>query len=449
VELGVWLHEEDRNSYLKLLGDNGYVHNYAAEMRRKDGEIFSVLFSGVLLEIAGNPCVLSAVMEITEQKRLQNQLYQSQKMDVVGQLAGGIAHDFNNMLAGIMAAAELLKLRLPNDEKNQKMINTIIDATTRSADLTRELLTFSRKGASVSNPVQIHDTITAVMSLLERTIDKKIQLISQLEGESPVILGDQSQLQNALLNLGINARDAMPNGGTLTYSTAIRDLDSAACRTLGTSLAPGRYLEIAVSDTGVGMAKELMGHIFEPFFTTKAIGKGTGLGLAAVYGTIQSHRGDLHVQSEPGIGSIFKIYLPLIEECSVHQVCSLEAISGSGGILLVDDEEILRNIGRDLLENLGYTVHLAENGEHALEVFAEYHGEISLVMLDMMMPVMGGKEAFLRLREHSPKLKILFCSGFSHDGTGDELVKLGASGFIQKPYNRSELSRAVAEVMRG
>jgi PAS domain S-box-containing protein len=447
VELGVWLREDDRNSYLKLLRDNGYVHNYEAEMRRKNGEIFQVLFSGVLLEIAGNPCVLSAVMEISEQKRLQNQLYQSQKMDVVGQLAGGIAHDFNNMLAGIMAAAELLKLRLPADDKNQKMVNTIIDATTRSADLTRELLTFSRKGTAASNPVHIHDTIAAVMSLLERTVDKSIRLSSRFEGECPLVLGDQSQLQNALLNLGVNARDAMPNGGTLTYSTALRDLDSVACRTLGISLAPGRYLEIAVSDTGVGMTKAIMEHIFEPFFTTKIVGKGTGLGLAAVYGTIQNHHGELHVQSEPGAGSIFKIYLPMIEECSVPQICSLEAVSGSGGVLLVDDEKILRDIGRDLLEDLGYSVFLAENGEHALEVFSEHYSDISLVILDVMMPKMGGKEAFIRLREQSPDLKILFCSGFSHESTSEELVQLGASGFIQKPYNRSELSRAVAKAI--
>ena len=448
VELGVWQHESDRNSYLQLLRENGYVHNYEAEMRRKDGTLFPVLFSGALLEIAGKSCVLSAVMEITEQKLLQNQLYQSQKMDVVGQLAGGIAHDFNNMLAGIMAAAELLKLRLPSDERNHKMVDTIIEATRRSADLTRELLTFSRKGTAVSNPVRIHDTIAVVMSLLERTIDKKIRLTARLEGGNPLVMGDQTQLQNALLNLGVNARDAMPHGGTLTYATAIRSLDYAACRSLGIALAPGRYLEIAVSDTGVGMTKTVMEHIFEPFYTTKGVGKGTGLGLAAVYGTVQSHQGELHVQSEPGVGSLFKIYLPMLEESSILPECTAEAIAGSGGILLVDDEEILRDVGRDLLEDLGYTVYLAENGEHALEVFAVHRGEISLVMLDMMMPKMGGKEAFLRLREQAPELKVLFCSGFSHEGTGDELVRLGASGFIHKPYNRSELSRAVAEALK-
>ncbi len=447
VELGVWRHESVRGSYLKLLRENGHVHNFEADMRRKDGEEFPVLFSGVLLEIGGNSCVLSAVMEITEQKRLQSQLLQSQKMDVVGQLAGGIAHDFNNMLAGIMAAAELLKRRLPGDERNGKLVETILEATTRSADLARELLTFSRKSTAVSQPVRINDTIAAVMSMLERTIDKQIQLTCRLGCGNPVVMGDQTQLQNALLNLGVNARDAMPHGGALSIATTVRTLDESSCRTLGVSIAPGRYLEITVSDTGVGMTREVMEHIYEPFFTTKAVGKGTGLGLAAVYGTVRGHGGGLFVQSEPGAGSVFKIYLPMVEEGLVSSVGSGDAVAGDGGILLVDDEKILRDVGRDLLEDLGYTVFLADNGEHALEVFGTHRSEISLVMMDMIMPKMGGKEAFLRLRELAPELKVLFCSGFSREGTGDELVGLGASGFIQKPYNRGELSRAVVEAL--
>lgn len=447
VELGIWLHESDRERYLQMLRDNGYVHNIEVRARRKGGDVLHTIISSAMLKIGGRSFVLATIMDISEQKRLQNQLLQSQKMDVVGQLAGGIAHDFNNMLAGIMAAAELLKRRLPSDEINHKMVNTIIEATTRSADLTRELLTFSRKRTAVSTPVLINDTIAAVMSLLELTIDKQIMLTTRLESGNPVVMGDQTQLQNALLNLGVNARDAMPEGGTLTYATAVRALDEAACRSLGISLPPGRYLEIAVSDTGTGMTKAVMEHIFEPFFTTKGVGKGTGLGLAAVYGTVRSHQGEMCVQSEPGAGSVFKIYLPMIAEETLPLVRTGETVAGKGGVLLVDDEEILRDVGRELLEDLGYTVYLAENGERALEVFAAHRSEISLAMLDMNMPKMGGKEAFLRLRDQAPELKVLFCSGFSREGTGDEMVGMGASGFIQKPYNRSELSRAVAEAL--
>ncbi len=447
VELGVWLHESDRERYLQLLKANGHVYNFETEMRRKQGEVFSVLFSGVQLEIAGKMCVLSAVMEITEQKRLQNQLHQAQKMDVVGQLAGGIAHDFNNMLAGIMAAAELLKRRLAHDDKNSKLAATIIEAATRSADLTSELLTFSRKGPAVSSPIRINDTIIAVMSLLKRTIDKQIQLTSRLDQGNPVIMGDQTQLQNALLNLGVNARDAMPQGGTLAYATTVKTLDEASFHSMGISRAAGRYLEITVSDTGDGMTNEVLQHIFEPFFTTKGVGKGTGLGLASVYGAVKSHGGEISVQSQPGTGSVFRIFLPLVSDDPDRQNIPDEAVGGSGGILLVDDEEMLRSVGRDLLEDLGYTVFLAKNGEHALQVFDAHRKEIALVILDMIMPKMGGKEAFLRLRKQLPELKVLFCSGFSREGTGDELVGLGANGFIQKPYNRNDLSRKVSEVL--
>lgn len=447
LELGVWLHESDRNRYLQLLKADGHVHNFETEMRRKQGDVFTVLFSGVQLEIAGKSSVLSAVMDITEQKRLQNQLHQAQKMDVVGQLAGGIAHDFNNMLAGIMAAAELLKRRLAHDDKNSRLAETIIEAATRSADLTSELLTFSRKGTAVSAPIRINDTITVVMSLLKRTIDRQIQLETRLDQNNPVIMGDQTQLQNALLNLGVNARDAMPRGGTLTFTTTIKSLDEASFRSMGIFRATGRYLEIAVTDTGVGMTNDVMEHIFEPFFTTKDIGKGTGLGLASVYGAVKNHDGEISVQSQPGIGSVFRIFLPLVCDSPDRQYLPDEAVGGSGGILLVDDEEMLRSVGRDLLEDLGYTVFLAKNGEHALEVYADHHPEISLVILDMIMPKMGGKEAFLRLREQSPELKVLFCSGFSREGTGDELAGLGADGFIQKPYNRNDLSRKVSDLM--
>ncbi len=448
VELGIWLNESERNRYLQLLKDNDYVHNIEVGACRKGGEEFDTIVSATLLKIGDRPFVLAAIMDISEQKRLQNLLLQSQKMDVVGQLAGGIAHDFNNMLAGIMAAAELLKRRLHCDDKNHKMVDIIIEATTRSADLTRELLTFSRKGTAVSNLVCIHDTIAVVISLLEHTIDKQIELTRNLDSGNPFVLGDQTQLQNALLNLGVNARDAMPDGGTLTYATAVKTLDESACRLMGISLAPGSYLEIAVSDTGVGMTKEVMEHIFEPFFTTKQVGKGTGLGLAAIYGTVRSHQGELYVQSEPGVGSVFKIYLPMIEGGAVSPICNEDSVAGKGGILLVDDEKILRDVGRNLLEDLGYTVYLAEHGEQALEVFAAHRGDILLVMLDMIMPKMGGKEVLLRLRELDPEVRVLFCSGFNREGTGEELLALGARGFIQKPYNRSELSRAVADALR-
>ncbi|MDU0460434.1 MAG: Cache 3/Cache 2 fusion domain-containing protein [Geobacteraceae bacterium] len=447
IELSLWQKEKEYDSFLKMLRENGEVHNFEAVMRRKNGEEISVLCSGTRLEIAGKPLVLSAVMDVTEQKRLQNQLHQLQKMEVVGQLAGGIAHDFNNMLTGILASAEILRRRLADDEKNSKMVGNIIEAATRSADLTHDLLTISRKSPTVLTPVAINESVSSVIGMLEHTIDKRIRIAANLASSNPVVMCDQTQLNNILLNLGVNARDAMPEGGTLTYSTAERMLDEMSCRSMGFSIKPGRYLELAVSDTGVGMTADILEHIFEPFFTTKPSGKGTGLGLASVYGTVKNHHGEVIVQSQPGFGSIFKVYLPLVSAGSCEQAAEGVVVRGSGGILLVDDEEMLRSVGRELLEDLGYKVFLAENGEQALEVYAAHRDGIALVMLDVIMPRMGGREACLRLRELEPGLKVLFCSGFSREGTENELLEMGANGFIHKPYNLSELSRAVAGVL--
>ena len=448
LELGVWLHEADRNRYLQILRENGFVSNFEAQMRRKGGEEFTVYFSGTLLEIAGKSYALSAVMDISELKRLQTQIIQSQKMEVVGQLAGGIAHDFNNMLAGIMSAADLLKFRMSGEDRNMKLVETILNAATRSAELTRELLVFSRKGRTNKNvPVVINDIITAVIDLLERTIDKRIHLIARLDAENSTVNGDSTLLQNALLNLGVNARDAMPEGGTLTYSTLIVTLDDAFCKYNHDSIAPGRYLQISVSDTGVGIPKEIIDRIFEPFFTTKETGKGTGLGLAAVYGTVKDHHGSINVCSEPGNGTIFNLFIPLSSaECKA--ALPIEGIfHGSGGILLVDDEEMIRSMAKELLTELGYTVYMAEDGYKAQEIYALHKEEITLVVLDMIMPKMNGKETYLKLREINPDVRVLLCSGFHREGTTQELIEFGAKGFIKKPYSMIELSQAVSEAV--
>jgi nitrogen-specific signal transduction histidine kinase/CheY-like chemotaxis protein len=382
-----------------------------------------------------------------EKKQLQEQLHQVQKMDVIGQLAGGIAHDFNNMLTGIMASADLLKLRLSEDDLNMKLVNTILNAATRSADLTRDLLSFSRKGTKETLPVAINETIIAVIGLLERTLDKSIHLVTRLEADDPIVMGDMAQLQNALLNLGVNARDAMPEGGILTYATALVSLNDTDCQSHQILLKPGKYLQISVSDTGVGIPREILSRIFEPFFTTKSPGKGTGLGLAAVYGTVRDHQGSINVYSEPGNGTVFNVYLPVSSE---NKSLSEEddAVMGDGGILLVDDEPILLSAGQALLEDLGYTVYLAEDGNQALHIYAQEQAHIQLVLLDMVMPGLNGKETLLQLREINPRVRVVFCSGFHREGTNGDLRQLGAQGFIQKPYSRSALGRVVADVIR-
>jgi len=405
-------------------------------------------FMGELKTLRGSLITMMDVMatRFNQQTRLQDQLHQAQRMEVIGQLAGGIAHDFNNMLAGIMVSAELLKRRLKGDEGNLKLITTILEASRRSADLTRELLAFSRKGLSAFLPLSIHGSITSVIAILERTLSKNISIETRLLAENHVVKGDEALLQNALLNLAINARDAMPDGGVLSLSTANVFLDSAAVINQPFEVSPGHFLELSLSDTGIGMTSEIIEHIFEPFFTTKDQGKGTGLGLAAVYGTVSQHHGTINVYSEPGLGTVFKVYLPVSDETPVV-ASEGEAVSRNGGILYVDDEAILLSTGQSLLEDLGYSVLLAENGMQAIEIYAREREHIQLILLDMIMPGLNGKETFLQLLEIDPDVRVLFCSGVHQEGTAEELIQLGAKGFIQKPYSRVALSRAVAKAI--
>jgi len=382
---------------------------------------------------------------LLEQKRMEEQIRQTQKMEVVGQLAGGVAHDFNNMLTAILGSAELMVKYVKDNSGAMKLLANIQKAASRSADLTGQLLAFSRKGQKNSLYVCIDTSIQEVISLLERTIDKNITLETRLTANKTCIIGDPALLQNALLNLGVNARDAMSEGGVISFATANVELDSDYCESSSFEITPGPYIEISVSDTGTGITKENIQHIFEPFFTTKEVGKGTGLGLAAVYGTVTDHHGCITISSEPGLGTVFKLYLPLSSEKNMEVTSCSELVRGTGGVLLVDDEEILRSVGKSLLEELGYRVYLAEDGEQALEVYGREREHISLVILDMVMPVMGGKEALVRLRERYPDIRILISSGFNQEGSVDELKRLGAQGFLNKPYLLNELSRAVAE----
>jgi two-component system, cell cycle sensor histidine kinase and response regulator CckA len=401
-----------------------------------------------LFDAAGQPRYLLSISEdITEKKSVEEQLRQAQKMDVVGQLAGGIAHDFNNMLTGIIGAAEMLNWRLGDDPYNAKLTGVILEAATRSADLTRQLLAFSRKGKITSTAISINDCINAVVAILERTIDKRITLEVQLRAENPIVIGDPGLLQNALLNLAINARDAMAEGGTLSFATANLELGPSGALPHQALLSPGAYLEIAVSDTGIGMAPEVLEHIYEPFFTTKEAGKGTGLGLAAVYGTVKEHNGTIDVCSEPGQGTVFRVCLPSGLTLAAPVAPREETVQGRGGIMLVDDEAILRLSGHCLLEELGYQVYLAEDGEQALELYARERDHIGLVILDMVMPKLSGKETFLRLKELDPRVRVLFSSGFHREGTVHELLEIGAKGFIHKPYRLQLLSTSVAEAL--
>lgn len=447
AELGLWNDNGEREHIMKLMCEQQGICGFGTEIMTVHGECRSVLLYGTLMNFKGETCLLSVFLDVTEQKRMEEQIRQTQKMEVIGQLAGGVAHDFNNMLTAILGSAELMERHVMNDQVAMKLLGSIQKAASRSAELTGQLLAFSRKGQKNSVPVRIDTTIRDAISMLERTIDKNITLATRLIAKNTCVTGDPALLQNAILNLGVNARDAMSGGGVITFASANVELDSAYCGSSPFAIIPGHYIEISVSDTGAGMTEEVIQHAFEPFFTTKEVGKGTGLGLAAVYGTITDHHGCVTIYSEPGIGTIFKLYLPVSSEAKSESASAEDLIHGSGGVLLVDDEEILRDVGQALLEGLGYKVYLAEDGEQALEIYAREEENISLVILDMLMPRMGGKETLVRLTESYPDIRVLISSGFHQQGTADELVHLGAQGFLQKPYHRQELCKAVAEAI--
>jgi len=394
-------------------------------------------------------------LDITERKRaeaerlrLEEQLRHAQKMEAVGELAGGIAHDFNNVLTAVQGNAELLRALLPAESEQAEFAEEILKASHRAADLTRQLLAFARKGRFETAVVDVHELIREVATMLSHGIDRRIEVELDLAAENAGVLGDSSQLQSALLNLGLNARDAMPTGGTLTYSTRCLWMDEAHCRLEPYEIVPGEYIEIAVADTGVGMDRDLQQRVFEPFFTTKDRGKGTGLGLAGVYGCAKSHRGGIRVYSEPGMGSTFRLLLPLATGRDGGAAASARpqagVVRGTGHLLLVDDEEMVRTFAASALRSLGYVVSTCTDGAEAVAFFQRNREEIDLVILDLIMPRLSGADAFARMREIDPEVKVLVSSGFNRNGTADALVAQGALGFLHKPFRIDELSQAVA-----
>ncbi|MCE5243858.1 MAG: response regulator [Syntrophobacteraceae bacterium] len=395
---------------------------------------------------------LLVFIQMSEYKRLEARFRQDEKMCAVGTLAGGVAHDFNNLLQAILGSAQLFQLRGGVSEKGRKLLDQVEKAVQRGSDLIHQLLTFSRRVESRLRPLDLNQELRRISVQMEKTIPKQISIELDLGEDVGKIEADPLHLEQAVVNLAANARDAMPEGGCLTLKTRRVCLSGADCRELA-GLEPGEHAVLSVTDTGTGMDCKILEHIFEPFFTTKEVGKGTGLGLATVYGIVRGHGGHISCTSKQGCGTSFDIYFRLAADDAACEDRDRDQTvverSETGNILVVDDEEPVLQLGVEVLEGCGYRVHPAENGERALEIFEKEMGKIDLVILDLGMPGIGGLACFHRLRDMDRDLKIVIASGYTDIQKRKEMMDAGASAFVGKPYRFGELISIVRRLLPG
>ncbi|MBD3419697.1 MAG: PAS domain S-box protein [Chitinivibrionales bacterium] len=429
---------------------------YEASVVNKQGSAIPVEISGGIITYKNAPADLVFIRNIQQRKNaehdravLEEQLLHSQKMESIGRLAGGIAHDYNNILGAIAGYADMIRQQSKAKQpKFAKYADTILRASQRAADLTTKLLAFARKGKYEVCVFDMHDLISDTVKLLKHSIDKKVKLNFELQAERATIKGDGTQIQNVLLNLVINAQDAMCDGGSITFATDNSTIDKQFLIAHPHKLLPGEYLKLSVIDTGIGMEEGVCRMIFEPFFSTKELGKGTGLGLASVYGTIKSHHGAIEVSSEPGKGSCFEIYLPLTSQRPSSSSQTTEKLEkGIGKVLLIDDEEFIRDMGSELLTALGYSVETCADGNEAIEYFSRNYKEINLVLIDMIMPACNGSECFTELKKIDPSIRAIVLSGYTLNEDAREILRNGALGFVQKPFTMKKISKAISSAL--
>lgn len=386
-----------------------------------------------------------------EKQKLEKQLHHVQKMEAVGTLAGGVAHDFNNLLQAINGYTQLLLLDKKDNEDDHQILQAIQDAGMRAGGLVKQLLLFSRKAESERKSLQLNNEVEQAQQMLERTIPKMIDIELHLESRLWTISADPVQMQQIILNLGTNAADAMPNGGKIVIETQNLQLGADYAR-IHLGVKPGRYVLLMISDTGHGMGKDTIDKIFEPFFTTKEIGKGTGLGLASVYGIVKSHSGFINCYSEIGHGTNFKIYLPAGEREMIAKAknqLGKHLKNGKETILIVDDEEHIRGFATRALKKFGYTTLCASSGEEALQTYRERSPEIDMVMMDIGMPGMGGHQCLQELININPAVKVLITSGYSINAKIKETIEAGAAGYVAKPYRLKDLLQGIRDILDG
>ncbi len=381
-------------------------------------------------------------------KHTESQFVQVEKLASIGTLAAGVAHDFNNMLAVILSSSQMLRMKHPQTSILLKYCDIIDNATQRASQLTKQLLQFSQKHFVTLNRTSLNDLITETVKILERSIDKNIQISLDLQSGLPSIEADDTQIQQVIMNLTLNARDAMRHGGVLSMATDVTDLDEHQ-RTVFDTDSPGPFIRLRIEDTGEGIPEENIKKIFDPFFTTKDFGKGTGLGLSVVYGIVKKHFGGINVKSTPGKGTIFTILFPPSKDPETIRpvLAAPTQRSGSGTILMVDDEELVLEVNASCLRELGYTVFTASSGIEGLQYISDYSDDIDIVLLDMMMPNMNGIETFHRMKSIRNDLKVFFVSGYTEEEKFRTVIENGALGLIRKPFELTLISQKIGEAI--
>jgi PAS domain S-box-containing protein len=414
-------------------GNSVYIEVKSFPLKNSRGEIISAI------EIHN---------DITEKKKLEEQLRHAQKMEAVGTLAGGVAHDFNNILTAIIGYGSLLQMKMDENDPLRSNVDSILASTERAANLTQSLLAFSRKQILAPKLADMNTIVRRVEKLLARLIGEDVEIQPDLHGGPLTIKADTGQIEQVLINLATNARDAMPQGGRLTLETTSVELDNEYAKEHGYG-KPGRYALLTVTDTGSGMDKKTVERIFEPFFTTKAAGKGTGLGLAIVYGIVKQHGGYINVYSESGMGSVFRVYLPLVT-ASVEAAKTSESPAPQGGtetILVAEDDASVRNLTKSVLQGFGYTVIEASDGEEAIHKFMQCKEAIQLLILDVIMPKKNGREAYDEIRKINPAIKTLFTSGYTAEIIHRKGILENGANFLSKPASPRELLNKIKEIL--
>ena len=439
---------EDAKTIMKELTEKGELKDHEMKLVRKDSELIDINLSASLLkndkgEVIGT---LGIYRDITEKNKLLAQLGQAQKVEAIGTLAGGIAHNFNNLLMGVMGNTSLMLLEIDSAHPSYERLRNIEKSVQSGSKLTGQLLGYAREGRYEIKPMSLNQLVQETSDTFATT-KKEIRVHRELAQDLFGINADQGQIEQVLLNLYVNASDAMPAGGDLFLKTANvthKDMTGKLYKA-----KPGNYVLLTVRDTGMGMDKRTQDRIFDPFFTTKAMGRGTGLGLASVYGTVKAHGGYIDVESKKGHGSTFEIYLPAASKKELIKVRELPEtiLKGKETILLVDDEDMVLYAGEGMLKAMGYKVLLARSGKEAIELYKKNKDRIDIVLLDMIMPDMGGGETYDRMKDINPDIKVLLLSGYSIDGQAKEILERGCDSFIQKPFNMRQLSQRIRKIL--